>query len=85
MLASSERGESFGSRSIAIEDALRLDYTEFGKHALAAGNKPVFVGSKPYQAWLAFRGEDGMPGFVDRVTIDEKIQNVVWMPSLNPP
>jgi hypothetical protein len=67
------------------KQARQVDYTEFGKHALAAGNKAVFVGSKPYQAWLAFRGEDGMPGFVDRVTIDGKIQNVVWMPSLNPP
>jgi hypothetical protein len=26
----------------------------------------------------------GMPGFVDRVTIDGKTQNIVWMPSLFP-
>jgi hypothetical protein len=60
-------------------------HTEFGKRALAAGQYPVYLGSKPYQAWLSLRGEDGMPGFVDRVTIDGKTQNVVWMPSLRPP
>ena len=77
--------KSLPTQQEEVKQALQGDYTEFGKRALAAGQYPVYLGSKPYQAWLSLRGEDGMPGFVDRVTIDGKTQNVVWMPSLRPP
>jgi hypothetical protein len=43
------------------------------------------LGSKPYQAWLSYRGKDGMPGLVDRAIINGKVQEIVWMPSLYPP
>src|SRR5258705_11013141 len=51
----------------------------------AAGQRAVYLGSKPYQAWLSHRGKDGMPGFVDRAIINGKVQEIVWMPSLYPP
>jgi len=60
-------------------------YTDFGQHALASGQRPVYVGSKPHQAWVRFRGEDGMPGFIDVVIVDCKNHQVVWMPSVYPP
>ena len=60
-------------------------YSEFGERAFAAGQRAVYVDSKPYQAWLSFRGKDGMPGFVDRAIINGKVQEIVWMPSLYPP
>jgi hypothetical protein len=60
-------------------------YSEFGERAFAAGQRAVYVGSKPYQAWLSFRGKEGMPGFVDRAIINGKVPEIVWMPSLYPP
>ena len=60
-------------------------YSEFGERAFAAGQRAVYLGSKPYQAWLSYRGKDGMPGFVDRAIINGKVQEIVWMPSLYPP
>src|SRR6266404_6855022 len=60
-------------------------YSEFGERAFAAGQRAVYLGSKPYQAWLSFRGKDGMPGFVDRAIINGKVQEIVWMPSFYPP
>jgi SH3-like domain-containing protein len=52
---------------------------------LATGNHAVYVASKPYQAWLAVRSADGMPGFVDRAIIDGRSREIVWMPSVYPP
>ena len=49
-------------------------YSEFGERAFAAGQRAVYLGSKPYQAWLSYRGKDGMPGFVDRAIINGKVQ-----------
>ena len=60
-------------------------YSEFGQRAFAAGNHPVFVGSEPHRAWCTFRGNDGMPGFVDQAFIDGKSHKIVWMPSVYPP
>jgi hypothetical protein len=60
-------------------------FSDIGKQALANGNHPVYLGSKPYRAWLAFRGADGMPGFVDRAIIGGQQREVVWMPSVYPP
>jgi hypothetical protein len=60
-------------------------YTEIGSRAVAAGQCAVFVGSEPYEAWRKLRGEDGMPGFIDRVIIDGRSHEVAWMPSLYPP
>jgi hypothetical protein len=60
-------------------------YTDFGQHAVASGQRPVYVGSKPHQAWVKFRGEDGMPGFIDCVIVDGKSYQVLWMPSVYPP
>jgi hypothetical protein len=65
--------------------ASRKQYTEMGNRAVAAGLCAVFVGSEPYEAWRKLRGEDGMPGFIDRVVIDGRLREVVWMPSLYPP
>ena len=60
-------------------------YSDFGQRALAAGSYPVFVGSEPHRAWCAFRGNDGMPGFVDHAFIGGKSHKIVWMPSGYPP
>ncbi len=65
--------------------ALQDKYTPFGERARAEGNSPVFVGSKPYLAWLAVRGADGMPGFVDKAFINGKPREIVWMPTVFPP
>jgi hypothetical protein len=55
-----------------------------GERARAEGMFPVFVGSKPYQAWLAVHGADGMPGFVDKAFINGKPREIVWMSSIFP-
>jgi hypothetical protein len=60
-------------------------FSDFGHQAQAAGNYPVYVGSKPYQAWCAVRGADGMPGYVDRAFVGGKPRMIVWMPSVYPP
>jgi hypothetical protein len=60
-------------------------YSELGEHARAAGNHPVYVGSEPHKAWCAYRGKDGMPGFVDRAFIGGKLREIVWMPAVFPP
>jgi hypothetical protein len=60
-------------------------FSDFGQQAQAAGNHPVYVGSKPYQAWCAVRGADGMPGYVDRAFVGGKPRMIVWMPSVYPP
>jgi hypothetical protein len=67
------------------QQAPQRKYTEIGSRAVAAGQSAVFVGSKPYEAWREFRGQDGMPGFIDRVIIEGRSHEVVWMPSLYPP
>lgn len=64
--------------------AIRLEWTEFGRAAQANGMYPVWEGSKPYESWLAFRGSDGMPPF-DRAIQDGVSRRVVWLPSLYPP
>jgi hypothetical protein len=74
---SSEQAES----KIACQDK----YSELGEHARAAGNHPVYVGSEPHKAWCAYRGDDGMPGFVDQAVIGGKLRKIVWMPTVFPP
>jgi len=64
--------------------ALHDKYSPMGERARAEGMFPVFVGSKPYQAWLALHGADGMPGFVDKAFINGKPREIVWMPSIFP-
>ena len=59
-------------------------YSEFGRRAIAAGMRHVFVGSEPHQAWLAIRGPDGMP-LRDCATIDGVVRQIVWLPSVYPP
>lgn len=59
-------------------------YSEFGRRALAAGMRFVVVGSRPYEAWLAIRGPDGMP-LRDCATIDSVVRQIVWLPSVYPP
>jgi hypothetical protein len=78
------------SKSLPIEQgekqqAQQRDFSVFGKHALASGQHAVYLGSRPYQAWLRVRGEDGMPGFIDWAIINGKTYKLVWMPSLYPP
>ena len=65
--------------------ACRDKYSEFGEHARSAGNYPVYVGSKAHKAWCAYRGNDGMPGFVDEAIIGGKLHKIVWMSSVFPP
>jgi hypothetical protein len=65
--------------------ALQDQYSDFGSRALAAGNHAVFVGSEPHRAWCIFRGNDGMPGFVDQAFIGGKARKIIWMPSVYPP
>jgi hypothetical protein len=68
-----------------IEPYAALDqYTDFGKAALFNGMQPVWEGSKPYRAWVRFRGPDGIP-IHDEATIDGVRRRVIWMPSLYPP
>ena len=64
--------------------ALQDKYTPIGERARAQGMSPVFVGSKPYHAWLAVRGPDGMPGFTDQAFINGKPREIVWFPSVYP-
>jgi hypothetical protein len=63
---------------------LQDKYTPLGERARAEGKSPVFVGSKPHLAWLAVRGVDGMPGFVDEAFINGKPRQIVWMDSVYP-
>lgn len=74
-----------GSSAERPKSRQKIVYSDFGSRAAAAGNHPVFVNSKPYLAWLKFRGPDGMPGFVDEILIAGRCQQVVWMPSVYPP
>jgi hypothetical protein len=60
-------------------------YSEMGENARVAGNHPVYVGSEPHKAWCAYRGNDGMPGFVDQAVIGGKLRKIVWMPTVFPP
>lgn len=78
--------QSLPSERAAGKAVRQVTYSDFGQRALAAGNSPVFVGSKPYQAWCAFRGgPDAMPGFIDRMLVNGRITDIVWMPSVYPP
>jgi hypothetical protein len=69
----------------ATDQAQQWQYTAIGRQAVAAGQCAVFVGSAPYEAWRQFRGDDGMPGFVDQAVIDGKLRKIVWMPTVFPP
>jgi hypothetical protein len=79
------------SKSLPAEQAVapkaqQVVYSQLGQRALEAGLRPVFVGSKPYEAWCKFRGgADSMPGFVDRARIDGRMREFVWLPSVFPP
>ncbi|WP_156928106.1 hypothetical protein [Bradyrhizobium sp. Tv2a-2] len=63
------------------DQASQRQYTDIGNQAAAAGQCAVFVGSEPYEAWRRFRGEDGMPGFVDKAIIDGRVHAIVEMKS----
>jgi len=67
-------------------EAKQAKYSDLGERALAAGNRPVYVGSKPYHAWLAYRGSEGaVPGFVDVMIENGRRREIVWRPSVFPP
>jgi hypothetical protein len=68
----------------ASAQVFRDKYTDFGRRALAADMRPVFAGSAPFQAWLKYRGPDGMPP-VDEATIEGRRRQLVWLPSIYPP
>jgi hypothetical protein len=67
------------------DEACRDKYSELGKRARAAGQHPVYIGSEPHKAWCAYRGDNGMPGFVDQAIIGGKLRQIIWMPSVFPP
>ena len=75
----------FSTKQAESEKACQDKYSEMGERARAAGNHPVYVGSEPYKAWCAFRGNDGMPGFVDQAVIGGKLRQIIWMPTVFPP
>ena len=58
-------------------------YSRLGQHAKASGLVFVYVGSKPYNAWKAFKGDDGMP-FVDAAVIDGVERRGSWFVSMYP-
>jgi hypothetical protein len=58
-------------------------YTAFGYHEHANGMQFVFEGSRPFLAWLAFRGEDGMPQ-IDIAVIGGRRRRGCWFPSIYP-
>jgi hypothetical protein len=65
--------------------AQQRKYSAIGQRAVAMGQSAVIVGSEPYEAWRRLRGDDGMPGLVDKALINGRVHDVVWMPSLYPP
>jgi hypothetical protein len=67
------------------KQAQQRRYSPIGQQAAAVGQCAVFIGSEPYEAWRRFRGEDGMPGFIDKAIINGRSHDIVWMPSLYPP
>jgi len=67
------------------KQAQRRQYSAMGQRAAAAGQYAVIVGSEPYEAWRRSRGEDGMPGFIDKAIINGRSHDIVWMPSVYPP
>jgi hypothetical protein len=69
---------------VESKQACQDRFSDIGERALADGMHPVYVGSQPYQAWLALRGADGMPQFVDRAIVGGKHREIVWMPSVFP-
>lgn len=64
----------------AADDGL----SNFGRAAREAGCSFVWEGSEPFKAWLAFRGEDGMPP-PDVAIVDGVRRHGVWLPTLYPP
>jgi hypothetical protein len=67
------------------KQARQRQYSAIGQQAASSGQCAVIVGSEPYEAWHRFRGEDGMPGFIDKAIINGRSHDIVWMPSLYPP
>jgi len=59
-------------------------YTMFGKNEEAKGMKFAFEHSRPFNAWLSFRGADGMPPMDVRM-IGGIPRRGSWFPSLYPP
>jgi len=59
-------------------------YSHYGQHALASGLVKVFVDSKPFRAWVEFRGADGIPP-VDEAIVGGLHRRIIWMPTLFPP
>jgi hypothetical protein len=60
------------------------ELTEFGLAARDAGCRFIYEGSKPFTAWQAFRGDDGMPP-IDTVIEGGVERRGVWLASLYPP
>jgi hypothetical protein len=58
--------------------------TAFGRAARDAGCMFIYEASKPFTAWHAFRGDDGMPP-IDIVIEGGVERRGVWLPSLYPP
>lgn len=63
-----------------VDDGL----SEFGRAARNAGCSFVWEGTEPFTAWLAFRGEDGLPQVVVEI-VDGVRRRGVWLPALYPP
>jgi hypothetical protein len=59
-------------------------WSESARHALASGQTPVFVPSKPFDEWVRFRGQDGMPVVLTEM-VAGRLRRVCFLPSLFPP
>jgi hypothetical protein len=79
-----QSGQPQAVAPLASQPAADERYSELGRHAKASGMTFVWVGSKPYNAWRAFRGDDGMP-FIDVAVIDGQERRGCWLPSMYPP
>jgi hypothetical protein len=60
------------------------ELTEYGRAAFEHGCAFVLEGSKPFDDWLSFRGDDGMPPIIVE-TIAGQSRRGVWLQSLYPP
>jgi hypothetical protein len=66
-----------------LQQVADWELTEFGRHAWEAGCRFVFENSRPFVAWRAQRGDDGMPP-IDVVVVNGQSRRGVWLPSLYP-
>jgi hypothetical protein len=79
-----QSGQPQASSPVGRPLATDESYSQMGLHAKANGMTFIWVGSKPFQAWRAFRGDNGMP-LVDVAVLDGVERRGCWMPSMYPP